>query len=78
MQPAQEKHENLGSFSSGGPTADGRIKPEVVAPGDAVVSAALVASDDLPRSKRFVLIQKRPIYPDNVEMLSDDEVAPRT
>lgn len=30
---------NLASFSSLGPTADGRIKPEIVAPGDNVISS---------------------------------------
>eukprot|EP00903_Cladosiphon_okamuranus_P015158 g14016.t1 len=32
--------DHVSSFSSWGPTLDGRIKPEVVAPGDAVYSAA--------------------------------------
>jgi hypothetical protein len=33
------RHENLGAFSSGGPTFDGRIKPDLVAPGDSIDSA---------------------------------------
>eukprot|EP00762_Andalucia_godoyi_P007453 ANDGO_07846.mRNA.1 Serine protease/ABC transporter B family protein tagD len=31
--------ENLAAFSSKGPAADGRIKPEVIAPGDAIASS---------------------------------------
>ena len=34
-----EKYEHLASFSSAGPTLDGRIKPDVVAPGDSILSA---------------------------------------
>jgi subtilase family protein len=33
--------ENLASFSSRGPTADGRMKPNVIAPGDSLVSAGV-------------------------------------
>ena len=36
---AETRHENLASFTSGGPTLDGRIKPDVVAPGHNIISA---------------------------------------
>jgi subtilisin family serine protease len=39
-------HENLAQFSSGGPTFDGRIKPDLVAPGDSIDSADLTGSGD--------------------------------
>ena len=39
---ASPRHENLATFSSGGPTLDGRVKPDVVAPGDRIWSAGLV------------------------------------
>lgn len=35
-----EKHENMASFSSMGPTLDGRIKPDIVAPGDSITSSS--------------------------------------
>ena len=37
--PEYYTESNLASFSSVGPTSDGRIKPDVVAPGDTIVSA---------------------------------------
>ena len=36
---AQNSWQHLIDWSSGGPTDDGRIKPDVVAPGDRIVSA---------------------------------------
>ena len=36
---SETRHENLASFTSGGPTLDGRIKPDVVAPGHNIISA---------------------------------------
>jgi len=43
----------LAAFSSGGPTRDGRIKPEIMAPGSAIVSTlsedvTIIDPDDLP------------------------------
>lgn len=38
----------LGSFSSSGPTRDGRVKPEVVAPGVRIVAARSASPDELP------------------------------
>jgi subtilisin family serine protease len=37
--PAQHSEGNMADFSSRGPTADGRVKPEIVAPGQYIVSA---------------------------------------
>ena len=37
-------HENLAYFSSGGPTHDGRVKPDLVVPGDAIESAEVITS----------------------------------
>ena len=39
--------EHLMDWSSGGPTDDGRIKPDVVAPGDRILSADLVSLEQL-------------------------------
>ena len=36
-----------GSFSSGGPTFDGRVKPDLVAPGDSIDSAYLTDSGNM-------------------------------
>ena len=38
-------HENIASFSSFGPTIDGRIKPDLVAPGDRIASAGVVRNN---------------------------------
>jgi hypothetical protein len=40
-----EKWEHLEDWSSGGPTAEGRIKPDVVAPGGYIKSAARVTNE---------------------------------
>lgn len=40
-------HENIASFSSIGPTLDGRIKPDIVAPGDFIMSAYAGDSNSL-------------------------------
>lgn len=37
--PSKEKLDSLVSFSSHGPTADGRIKPEITAPGSYIISS---------------------------------------
>ena len=37
--PPTNKFDNMASFSSSGPTYDGRIKPDLVAPGDSIYSA---------------------------------------
>ena len=37
--PTQYSHHNLAGFSSRGPTFDGRIKPDVVAPGEFILSS---------------------------------------
>ena len=42
---AYPRHENLAAFSSGGPTHDGRVKPDLVAPGDSIDSAKLLDID---------------------------------
>ena len=41
------RHENLASFTSGGPTLDGRMKPEVVSPGDNIISAKPLTDADV-------------------------------
>ena len=41
---ADEKWENIAMWSSGGPTSDGRIKPDLMAPGDAIYSAMPLTS----------------------------------
>lgn len=40
----------LGSFSSSGPTRDGRVKPEVLAPGVSIVAARSANPDDQPEA----------------------------
>ncbi len=40
--------QNLASFSSRGPTADGRIKPDIVAPGEYILSARSQANTNSP------------------------------
>eukprot|EP00903_Cladosiphon_okamuranus_P006848 g6670.t1 len=40
QRPSESDIDTVTSFSSSGPTLDGRIKPEVVAPGDMIYSAA--------------------------------------
>lgn len=37
------RHDNIATFSSFGPTRDGRIKPDIVAPGDRIVSASITS-----------------------------------
>ena len=46
--------EHLMDWSSGGPTDDGRIKPDVVAPGDRIISADLVSSEQLALNNTWV------------------------
>ena len=41
------RHENMAVFSSGGPTFDGRVKPDLVAPGDSIDSAYLTDSGNM-------------------------------
>ena len=44
--PTQYNHNNLAGFSSRGPTFDGRIKPDVVAPGEFILSSRAHGLDD--------------------------------
>ena len=39
FKPGDYQSVNLASFSSRGPTSDGRLKPDVICPGDSIVSA---------------------------------------
>ena len=39
MTAEPEMYEHLAAFSSAGPTHDDRIKPDIVAPGDSILSA---------------------------------------
>jgi subtilisin family serine protease len=39
FRPGKFQKENLAEFSSRGPTSDGRLKPDVLCPGDAILSA---------------------------------------
>ena len=43
---AEPRHENMAVFSSGGPTTNDRIKPDLVAPGDSITSAAVLTGTD--------------------------------
>lgn len=43
---ADQKHQGIAAFSSRGPAADGRIKPEVVAPGTDIISTRSSASSN--------------------------------
>lgn len=51
QDPAIASWETLASFSSMGPTADGRIKPDVVAPGDIIGSAGSVDPSTIASNK---------------------------
>lgn len=41
----QYAHDNIATFSSFGPTLDGRIKPDLVAPGDRIQSAGITSGN---------------------------------
>jgi len=51
--PAASAPEAVASFSSTGPTADGRLKPDLVAPAVDVASAWAPATDGTPRTATF-------------------------
>jgi len=53
VQPSAltKPYDNLASFSSRGPTSDGRYKPEVVAPGQGIKSAAVPVRTEESQSK---------------------------
>jgi Subtilisin-like serine proteases len=44
--PADGKHQGMAAFSSRGPTHDGRIKPDIVAPGTAIISTEALCDKD--------------------------------
>ena len=46
-------HQNIATFSSFGPTLDGRIKPDVVAPGDRITSAGITRNGQSCRTVTF-------------------------
>ncbi|RHZ08757.1 hypothetical protein DYB26_008593, partial [Aphanomyces astaci] len=55
--PAVFNPQSVASFSSQGPTTDGRIKPDVVAPGLIVVSARSEASNSMEKTSRLCPLQ---------------------
>ncbi|RHY88064.1 hypothetical protein DYB35_012087, partial [Aphanomyces astaci] len=55
--PAVFNPQSVASFSSQGPTTDGRIKPDVVAPGLLVVSARSEASNSMEKTSRLCPLQ---------------------
>ncbi len=56
LDPAQQEAGAPASFSSRGPTRDGRIKPELFAPGAAVSARARAVSGNFPAAKDYTYL----------------------